>query len=163
MCNKIANDYFFQTIKNFENSENLLGNNYDMSTTPFYSVKHHGASVLYPVAHAVHAIKNIFKIAEGVLLLIHALLSEPKTSIPVVLQGMVIELAALVLNCLNTVASLITFATRTLNTIFNTGYISSNIKSFFGDSKGEEVGDRNERLENFEIQDEALLHYTFSW
>jgi len=142
--NARVNSYFFQANNDFEKSQNLLGSNFDMSTTPFYSVKHHGASVLYPVAHAAHAIKNLLKIAEGGLLLIHALFSEPKTSIPKVLNGMTMELGALVLNCLNTAASLITFATRTLSTIFNFGYTSSNLKSAFDGLKGKEVGGRNE-------------------
>ena len=122
-------------------------------------------------------LKNLLKIAEGSVLLLHALFSEPKTSVPLVLKGIGRELGALALNCLNIVASLGSFVARTLSTIFNFGYLSSNVQPIF-DSLDESFGrDRNsvsemglfggffrDALEQaFSFDDRTIMNDTFSF
>lgn len=144
MANYRANSFFEQTKTNLGNATQLLGYNYDMSTTPYYSFKYHASSLLYPIAHAAHAIRDLLKVAEGGLLLIHALFNQPLSSIPTVLQGIGVTLASCAVNCLNTAMSLISFVSRSLSTLFSLGYSSSIIANAFNNGiNGREVGGRN--------------------
>jgi hypothetical protein len=141
MSNKRINNYFFQASNDIDKSQVILGSNFDMSTTPVSSLKNHVVSVLYPVGHAARAIKNLLKVAEGCLLLVNALFSDPKASIPLVLKGIAKEIGSLVINCLNVAASLMNFATRTISTVFNLGYSSFNVTRIFDSLDNKKLDD----------------------
>lgn len=130
MSNFRAITFFGQTQTNLQRSSNLLGLNYSMRVLPYYSPKYHGLALVYPLAHAAHAIRDLFKIAEGGLLFIHALFNEPETSIPTIVKGVAASVGSLVYNCLDIAMSLISFVTRTISTLLQLGYTSSYRESF---------------------------------
>jgi len=117
--NKKAETFFNQADRDLNSSEQLLDLNLRFSHTPYYSTKHFGASLLYPIVNAARMVKNLCKIAEGAVLLIYSLPNNPNKAMPVILEGMLKELVSFALNCLNTLSSLATLVTRTLSSVIS--------------------------------------------
>lgn len=129
--------------KDLKASKDVLGLQYDTSTYPYYAGEYHAKAIIFPLAHSYHALKNLGRILEGVLLCVHAVFNDPLTSLPAVLTGMLEEVGALVLNVINAMASIVTFITRSLATLFNLGYTSTAVANFEQSMSGVEVGGNN--------------------
>ncbi len=144
MANNRAAFFKMKAHGELERSKSLLGTQYDMSTIPYYSGQYHAKAILFPFAHAYHALKNLGQILEGACLCVHAVFNEPSRSLPVVLNGMLELAGALILNVINAMASIVTFITKTIATGFNLGYTSTAIDNLNHQMSGREVGGRNE-------------------
>lgn len=127
MPNQRSLKFFKDTESNVRNTMAVYPENIEYCYAPYYSAKYHAAALFYPVVHAVRALRDLFKTLEGFLWLGHALFNEPKTSVPQVLQSMSLNFLGIFANCWNALFSIATFITRTVNTIFNLGYIHSTI------------------------------------
>ncbi len=122
MAQKRSTAYFWKTIDNAGSAVDILVVNLSMSHIPYYAKEFHTASILYPFAHTLHALRDIYNTLEGIVWLSHALFNEPETSVPEVLKGMAFSLGSMLLNCLSAIGSLVTLLTRSLSTLFYLGY-----------------------------------------
>lgn len=122
MARKRSTDYFWKTMGNAGSAVDILAVNLSMSHIPYYAKEYHTASILYPFAHTLHALRDIYNTLEGIVWLSHALFNEPETSVPEVLKGMALSLGSMLLNCLSVIGSLVTLLTRSLSTLFYLGY-----------------------------------------
>ncbi|WP_019216765.1 hypothetical protein [Legionella tunisiensis] len=70
---------------------------------------------------------GVGRIIVGALLFFEAIFNNPTKATPRVLGGLIYEAGALIINAINTAVTIISLITRTLETIFNSGYLSRNL------------------------------------
>lgn len=145
MANKHA-DVFFQTAEaSLKNATRVLGYHYEATYLPYFSGKYHFSSVFYHIDYARKIVGNAIRLATSPLFLIEAVFYEPKTSIPTVGLGFLVEVAAAIVNLLNIVVSIAVLITRSLATLLNGGYANNNSKMLQGKQIG---GESEETIKN---------------
>jgi len=103
------------------NSIGLLSAQINMASKPYNNSSYHIASVFYPLCNTIKTLHSAARILQGSFLLATSLCFERDLSVPV-LSGIAFEFGNLFLNIANVVASVFSIFTRTLATIFNSGY-----------------------------------------
>ncbi|MCC5015221.1 MULTISPECIES: hypothetical protein [unclassified Legionella] len=127
MANYNASFFYFNAKKELTKATELLGLEYETAIQPYYTVGYHATAVFYPFVNAFKCFMGVGRIIVGTLLFFEAIFNNPTKAIPRVLGGLVFEVGALIINIINTAVTIITLLSRTMETIFNSGYLSRNL------------------------------------
>lgn len=129
MFSQHASTFFAASQAHLANGKNLFNLQRARLVEPYYSGHLHARSLSYPLVHAGRAVCNAALVLKGTLLLVGALVNEPTTNLPMVAGAMVREAVAFALNLVNAAVSILSFATRTIATVFNLSYKSTSIEN----------------------------------
>lgn len=127
MANYNASFFYFNAKTELSKATKSLGLEYDTAIQPYYTVGYHATAVFYPFVNVFKCFMGVGRIIVGTLLFFEAIFNNPTKAIPRVLGGLVFEVGALIINTINAVVTIITLLSRTLETIFNSGYLSRNL------------------------------------
>lgn len=140
MVNKHALSFFLTAEKSVKNATEVLGYHYHATYLPYYSGKYHFYAVFYHLDYARKIVGSAIRLVTSPLFLIEAVFYKPKKSIPAVCLGVLIEVAAALVNVINMLVSIAALITRSLATLLNGGYANNDSQKLHG----KEIGGENE-------------------
>lgn len=97
------------------------------SKNPYQSPTDHVMFMFHGLGHLMKAIINVCRVAQGVFLLLGALLNKPLESVPMVLAGLSLQVGAIVLNVATCALSFLSVVARSFVTLFHLGYAESKL------------------------------------
>lgn len=127
MPNYNASFFYLNGKEEITKATKLLRLEFDTVIQPYYTIGYHATTLFYPFANGLKCFMGAGRIIVGGFLLLEAIFNNPTKAIPRVLGGLAFEVGALIINAINTAATIISLITRTLTTIFTSGYLSRNL------------------------------------